>query len=179
MDLVVVFFCPCKVTFSLCQPSSVNCAFHTLPPILGSCWCCCGRCWCCLPIVQKGKGLRKEQVATALVFALENEHSHNTHAFKAFFFCHIHFFNNGIYLRQILRSLQCPPNSCRNPVIPVESRGIETRMFCGICRNRMQQNPVVYLFSICLLIILAVTKSDRAPRDSRHTIYGPPRKWLI
>ena len=28
--------------------------------------------------------------------------------------------------------------------------------------------------------LLAITKSDRAPRDSRHTIYGPPsRKWLI
>ena len=80
------------------------------------------------------------------------------------------------------RSLQCPPNSCRNLVIPVESGGfwrneiwqeglvfssfwcliipvefghsrIETRMFHRMRRNGMQQNLVVYLFSICLLII--------------------------
>ena len=80
-----------------------------------------------------------------------------------------------------MRSLQCPPNSCTNGhssesggfqrnevwqegllfssfrclIIPAEfghSR-IETGMFCGMCRNRMQQNPVVYLFIICLLII--------------------------
>ena len=67
------------------------------------------------------------------------------------------------------RSLQCPPNSCRNPVIPVESggfqrnelwqegllfssfrcliipvefvhSGIETGMFRGIHRNGMQRN---------------------------------------
>ena len=81
-----------------------------------------------------------------------------------------------------LRSLQCPPNSCRNPVIPAESggfrrnevwqegllflsfrcliipaefghSGIETGMFRGMRRNGMQRNPVVYLFSIGLLII--------------------------
>ena len=81
-----------------------------------------------------------------------------------------------------MRSLQCPPNSCRNPVIPAESggfwrnevwqegllflsfrcliipaefghSGIETGMFRGMRRNGMQRNPVVYLFSICLLII--------------------------
>ena len=80
------------------------------------------------------------------------------------------------------RSLQCPPNSCRNPVIPAEPggfwnnevwqegllfwsfrcliipaefghSGIETGMFRGMRRNGMQRNPVVYLFSICLLII--------------------------
>jgi len=76
------------------------------------------------------------------------------------------------------RSYQCPPNSCRNPVILAESGGIwwnkiwqegllfffipvpfipaefghsriETGMFCGIRRNRMQWNPVVCLF-VCL-----------------------------
>ena len=81
-----------------------------------------------------------------------------------------------------LRSLQCPPYSCRNPVIPAESggfrrneiwqegllflsfqcliipaefghSGIETGMLRGMRRNGMQRNPVVYLFSICLLII--------------------------
>jgi len=69
------------------------------------------------------------------------------------------------------RSYQCPPNSCRNPVILAESGGIqwneiwqdgllffafwchiipvefvhsriETGMFCGICRNGMQWNRI-------------------------------------
>ena len=81
-----------------------------------------------------------------------------------------------------MRSLQCPPNSCRNPVIPAESgglqrnevwqegllfssfwcliiaaefghSGIETGIFRGMHRNGMHWNPVVYLFIICLLII--------------------------
>ena len=42
----------------------ITVAFHTLPPIFGSGWHCCGSCWCFLPIVQKGKGPCKELVAS-------------------------------------------------------------------------------------------------------------------
>ena len=76
-------------------------------------------------------------------------------------------------IQRNVRSLQCPPNSCRNLVIPAESSGfqrnelwqegllflsfrcliipaefmhsgIETRMFCRMHRNGMHRNPVVW-----------------------------------
>ncbi|EDR16012.1 uncharacterized protein LACBIDRAFT_301592 [Laccaria bicolor S238N-H82] len=79
-----------------------------------------------------------------------------------------------------LRSYQCPPNSCRNPVIPADSggfrrneiwqggllfspfwcltipaefghSGIDTGMIRGMHRNGMQRNPVLCLFVLLLL----------------------------
>ena len=89
-------------------------------------------------------------------------------------------------------ALAVPPNSCQNLVILVESRGIRwneswqegllffsfqcliipvefghsrivTGMFCGICRNGMQWNPVVCLFSICLLIMHDMSQPSPPP----------------
>ena len=84
----------------------------------------------------------------------------------------------------VWRSLQCPPNSCRNPVIPAESGGFQRNelwqeglLFSSFRRNLgipelrpecsaeftgMECNGilVVCLCSICLLIILGITSSS-------------------
>ena len=108
-----------------------------------------------------------------------------------------------LIIQTIWRSLQCPPNSCRNPVIPADSggfrrnelwqegllfssfwcliippefghSGIETRMFHGIHRNGTQRNPVVYLFSTCFLIICDMSQNLTTPSTTTTTTTAMP-----
>ena len=44
-----------------------------------------------------------------------------------------------------VRSLQCPPNSCRNPVIPAESIGFQ--------RNELWQEALPFSSFQCLIIL--------------------------
>ncbi|EDR13081.1 uncharacterized protein LACBIDRAFT_322516 [Laccaria bicolor S238N-H82] len=101
------------------------------------------------------------------------------------------------------RSYQCPPNSCRNPVIPADSggfrrneiwqggllfspfrcltipaefghSGIDTGMIRGMHRNGMQRNPV-----LCLFVLLLLPNKGNVTKQIQDNAFPPPSTILF